>query len=256
MKIRALPAGGLFLCAPPALTQTDRVNGRAFATRSPVLGRHGMVCTSLPLASQIGLDLLKAGRIGGAPFAIAGDAKSKKLHRLHTCGRSPLDLSLAQLKTELAQPAPPDRLPPRGFLPLSVPDCVDRRDQLHQKSGKLPLRSVLAPALRYAKQGFPVTYAIAYGWAIGVRHARLDQFPCAFLDTFVPGGHAPTEGQIFKNPALARTLSLIGRHGRDAFSRGEIAVKIDAFLHANGGVRRPAGLEKHASTWVDPVAVN
>lgn len=200
MKIRALPAGGLFLCAPPALTQPDRVNGRAFATRSPVLGRHGMVCTSLPLASQIGLDLLKAGRIGGAPFAIAGDAKSKKLHRLHTSGGSPLDLSLAQLKTELAQTAPPDRLPPRGFLPLSLPDCVDRRDELHQKSGKLPLRSVLAPALRYAKQGFPVTYAIAYGWAIGVRHAQLNQFPCAFLDTFAPAATHLPEAKFSRTP--------------------------------------------------------
>ena len=278
MKIRSLPALAFFLCAPLAFAQPDRVNGRAFATRSPVLGQNGMVCTSQPLASQIGIDILKAGGsavdaaiaanaalglmeptgngIGGDLFALVWDAKTKKLHGLNASGRSPLGLSLDQLKTELAKTATPDRLPPRGFLPISVPGAVDGWAELHRKFGKLPLAADLAPAIRYAQEGFPVTQSIAYGWAIGVRHAKLDKFPGAFLDTFAPGGHAPAEGQIFQNPALARTLTLIGQHGRDAYYRGEIAQKIDAFMRANGGFLRQVDFEKHTSTWVDPVSVN
>jgi gamma-glutamyltranspeptidase/glutathione hydrolase len=267
------------LATPLALlAQVDRVNGRAFATRSPVLGQHGMVCTSQPLATQIGVDVLKAGGsavdaaiaanaalglmeptgcgIGGDLFAIVWDAKSKKLHGLNASGRSPLGLSLDQLKAELAKTRTPARIPPRGFLPISVPGAVDGWAELHQKFGKRPLAEVLAPAIRYATDGFPVTQYIAQGWASGVRNAQADKFPGAFLEVFAPGGKAPAEGEIFKNPALARTLTLLGRHGRDAFYRGEIADAIDAFMRAHGGFLRKADLEKHTSTWVDPVSVN
>ena len=122
---------------------------------------------------------------------------------------------------------------------------------LQQKFGQLPLRSVLAPARRYAEQGFPVTQAIAYGWAIGVRHAQLDQFPGAFLDTF-----APAEGQIFKNPALARTLTLIGQHGRDAYDRGEIAEKPMPSCAPTAAFSAKPISSRTPPTWVDPVSVN
>jgi gamma-glutamyltranspeptidase/glutathione hydrolase len=278
MKHLPLALLGFSLLAPLALAQPDRINGRAFATRSPVLGQHGMVCTSQPLASQIGIDILKAGGsavdaaiaanaalglmeptgngIGGDLYAIVWDAKTKKLYGLNASGRSPLGLSLDQLTAELAKTATPTRIPPRGFLPISVPGCVNGWTELHKKFGKLPLPAVLAPAIRYAEQGFPVTQYIAYLWSIGVRNAKLDQFPGAFLDTFAPGGDAPAEGQIFKNPALARTLTLIGQHGRDGFYRGEVAEKIDAFMRAHGGYLRAVDLAQHTSTWVDPVSVN
>ena len=269
---------GLAVTASVVVAQPDRVNGRAFATRSPVLGQNGMVCTSQPLASQIGIDILKAGGsavdaaiaanaalglmeptgngIGGDLFAIVWDAKTQKLYGLNASGRSPLGLSIDQLKAALAKTAKPDHIPSRGFLPISVPGAVDGWAELHQKFGKLPFATVLAPTIRYAQGGFPVTQYIAYGWSSGVRNAKLDQFPGAFLDTFAPGGRAPAEGEIFKNPALARTLTLIGQQGRDAFYRGAIADQIDAFMRTHGGYLRKIDFEKHISTWVDPVSVN
>ena len=263
-------------CAAHA--QIDRINGRAFATRSPVLGQHGMVCTSQPLATQVGLDVLKAGGsavdaaiaanatlglmeptgngVGGDLFAIVYDAKTKKLYGLNASGRSPLGLSYEQMKAALAKTATPDHIPPRGFLPINVPGAVSGWFELHGKFGKLPMKDILAPAIRYAEEGFPVTQYIAYGWGSGVRNAQADKFPGAFLEVYAPNGRAPREGEVFKNPALAHTLGLIAAQGRDAFYKGEIADKIDAFMRANGGFLRKADFEQHTATWVEPASVN
>lgn len=249
-----------------------------------------MVCTSQPLATQVGLDVLKAGGsavdaaiaanaalglmeptgngLGGDLFAIVWDAKSKKLYGLNGSGRSPLGLGYEQMKAELAKTKNPGHIPPRGFLPISVPGCADAWFELHAKFGQLPMKDVLAPAIRYAEAGFPVTQYIAYLWNIGVRNAQADRLPGAFLQTYCVNaggrpaealakeGRAPTEGEIFQNPALARTLRLLGEKGRDVFYRGEIAQQIDDFMRANGGFLRKVDLEKHTSTWVEPVSVN
>jgi gamma-glutamyltranspeptidase/glutathione hydrolase len=257
--------------------QVDRVNGRAFATRSQVLATHGMAATSQPLATQIALDVLKAGGsavdaaiaanaalglmeptgngIGGDLFAIVWDAKTKKLYGLNASGRSPLGLSYGQMQAELKKLGR-TTIPPRGFLPISVPGTVDGWFELHGRFGKLPMTEVLAPAIRYAREGFPVTQYIAYGWGIGVRYAQADKFPGAFLATYAPNGAAPKEGEIFRNPALADTLAKIAAGGRDVFYRGEIADRIDAFMRENGGFLRKEDLARHRSTWVDPVSVN
>ena len=276
---RLLAFFGVSIAHVASLTaQPDRINGRAFSTRSPVLGQHGMVCTSHPLATQIGLDVLKAGGsavdaaiaanaalglmepvsngVGGDLFAIVYDAKTKRLYGLNGSGRAPLGLDYGQMKAELAKTKTPDHIPPRGFLPISVPGCVDAWFELHAKFGKLPMKAVLAPAVRYAETGFPVTQYIAYLWGIGVRNAQADKFPGAFLDVYAPGGKAPREGEIFKNPTLARTLRLLGEQGRDVFYKGEIADQVDAFMRAHGGFLRKIDFEKHTSTWVDPVSVN
>ena len=265
-------AGGL---TAVSFAQIDRIDGRAFATRSEVLAQHGMVCTSQPLATQIGIDMLKAGGsavdaaiaanaalglmeptgsgVGGDLFAIVYSAKDKKLYGLNASGRSPLGLSYEQLKAELAKLGR-TTIPPRGFLPISVPGAVDGWFELHAKFGKLPMRDVLAPAIRYAREGFPVTQYIAGGWKANA--AVLATEVGGFKSTFMPGGRAPAEGEIFRNPDLAATYTLLAEKGRDAFYRGEIADKIDAFFASNGGFLRKIDFEKHTSTWVDPVSVN
>jgi gamma-glutamyltranspeptidase/glutathione hydrolase len=133
---------------------------------------------------------------------------------------------------------------------------VDAWAELHKRFGKLKLSDDLAPAIRYAEEGFPVTELIAYYWAFGPRLYK--GLPGAFLETYtVDGkGRTPGKGDIFKNPALAKTLRLIGEKGRDAFYKGEIADKIDEFMRANGGFLRKADFEKHTSTWVEPVSTN
>jgi len=257
--------------------QIDRITGRNFATRSEVLARHGMVCTSVPAATQVGIDILKRGGnavdaaiaanatlglmepvsngIGGDLFAIVYNAKENKLYGLNGSGRSPLGLSYDQMKSELAK-LHRDRIPPLGMLPISVPGTVDAWAELHKKFGKLKLSDDLAPAIRYAEEGFPVTDLIAYYWERSVPLYK--NMPGGFLETYTLDGkgRAPAKGDIFKNPALAKSLRLIGEKGRDAFYTGEIAGKIDAFMQANGGFLRKADFEKHASTWVDPVSTN
>ena len=257
--------------------QIDRITGKNFATRSEVLARHGMVCTSVPAATQVGIDILKRGGsavdaaiaanatlglmepvsngVGGDLFAIVYSAKENKLYGINGSGRSPLGLSYDQMKAELAK-LHRETIPPVGMLPISVPGTVDAWAELHKRFGKLKLSDDLAPAVQYAEQGFPVTELIAYYWAFGPRLYK--GLPGAFFETYTLDGkgRTPAKGDIFKNPALAKTLRLIGEKGRDAFYKGEIADKIDAFMRANGGFLRKADFEKHTSTWVEPVSTN
>ena len=279
--------------------QIDRITGKNFATRSEVLATHGMVCTSVPAATEVGVEILKRGGsavdaaiaanatlglmepvsngVGGDLFAIVYSAKENKLYGINGSGRSPLGLSYDAMKSELAK-LHSETIPPRGMLPISVPGCVDAWAELHKKFGKLKLSDDLAPAIRYAEEGFPVTDLIAYYWSFGPRLYK--GLPGAFTETYTlpmeparpragqspnrregaPSPNAerrtPGKGDIFKNPDLARTLRLIGEKGRDAFYKGEIADKIDAFMRDNGGFLRKTDFEKHTSTWVEPVSVN
>jgi gamma-glutamyltranspeptidase / glutathione hydrolase len=267
----------LALTVSASFAQIDRITGRPFATRSEVIGRHGMVCTSVPLATQVGLDVLKRGGsaidaaiaanatlglmepvsngIGGDLFAIVYSAKENKLYGLNGSGRSPLGLSYEQMKTELAK-LERETIPPQGMLPISVPGCVDAWAELHKKFGKLSLSDDLSGAIRYAEEGFPVTELIAWYWGRSV--PLYSKLPGGFLQTYTleGKGRAPAKGDVFKNPALAQSLRLIGEKGRDAYYKGEMTDKIDAFMQANGGHLRKADFEKHISTWVDPVSVN
>ncbi|MDQ6911789.1 MAG: gamma-glutamyltransferase [Verrucomicrobiota bacterium] len=257
--------------------QVDRITGQPFATRSEVLARHGMVCTSVPAATQVGLDVLKRGGnaidaaiaanatlglmepvsngIGGDLFAIVYSAKENKLYGLNASGRSPLGLSYDGMKAELAK-LKRETIPPRGMLPISVPGCVDGWAELQKKFGKLSLGDDLSGAIHYAEEGFPVTELIAFYWHFGPELYK--DLPGGFLQTYTLDGkgRTPAKGDIFKNPDLARSLRLIGENGRDAYYKGEIADKVDAFMQANGGFLRKVDFEKHTSTWVDPVSVS
>jgi gamma-glutamyltranspeptidase/glutathione hydrolase len=265
------------LATSTLFAQIDRITGPQFATRSEMLARHGMVCTSVPLATQVGLDILKRGGsavdaaiaanatlglmepvsngVGGDLFAIVYSAKENKLYGLNGSGRSPLGLSYEQMKAELDK-LNRKTIPPRGMLPISVPGTVDAWSELHKKFGKLKLSDDLAPAAKYAEEGFPVTELIAFYWHFGPELYK--NLPGAFLETYTLDGkgRTPAKADIFKNPALAKTLRLIGEKGRDAYYKGEIADKIDAFMQANGGYLRKIDFEKHTSTWVDPVSVS
>ncbi|MEY2546612.1 MAG: gamma-glutamyltranspeptidase / glutathione hydrolase [Verrucomicrobiota bacterium] len=234
-----------------------------------------MVCTSVPLATQVGIDILKRGGsavdaaiaanatlglmepvsngIGGDLFAIVYSAKENKLYGINGSGRSPLGLNYEQMKAELDK-LNRKTIPPQGMFPISMPGCVDAWSELHKKFGKLKFSDDLAPAVRYADEGFPVSELIAYYWAFGPRIYK--DLPGAFTETYTNNGRTPAKGDIFKNPALAKTLRLIGEKGRDAFYKGEIADKIDMFMQQNGGFLRKIDFEKHTSTWVDPVSTN
>ena len=248
----------------------DRVTGRSFATRSEVIARHGMAATSQPLATQIALDILKQGGnaidaaiaanaaqglmeptsngIGGDLFAIVWHNESQKLYGLNASGRSPRSLTLEEFKKRGLT-----KVPSHGPLPVSVPGCVDGWFELHEKFGSMPMEQILAPAIRYAREGFPVTELIAFSWE---RSIRVQEIWPGFRETYMPGGRAPRKGEIFKNPMLANTLEKIARGGRDVFYRGEIARVIDVFMKREGGYLSYEDLDSHTSDWVEPVSTD
>ncbi len=248
----------------------DRVSGKPFASRSEVIAPHGMAATSQPLATQIALDILKAGGsaadaaiaanaalglmeptgsgIGGDLFAIVWDAEKEELTGLNGSGRAPKALSLQTFKDMGL-----DSIPPRGPLPVSVPGAVDGWFELHARYGRLPMNELLAPAIAYATDGFPVSEYIAYGWASNTE--KLKDYP-GFADTFMPDGKAPRKGQVFRNPRLARTYQTIADDGRDAFYKGVIARKIDSYMTEHGGFLRYEDMAEHKSEWVRPVSTN
>jgi len=269
-----LHIGICVLCAvvlsPAQAVGGDRITGRAFATRSEVIARHGMAATSQPLVTQIALDILKKGGsaidaaiaadaalglmepvgsgIGGDLFAIVWDAKTQRLYGLNASGRSPYELTRQHFADKGLK-----QIPHFGPLPVSVPGCVDGWFELHQRFGKLPMKDVLAPAIGYAREGFPVSELIAHYWGIGGR--ALKDYP-GFAETFLPGGRAPVKGEVFRNPALARTLERIADGGRDAFYKGELAAVMDSFCRRVGCFLRLRDFEDHTSTWVEPVSTN
>jgi len=246
----------------------DRMTGLTFATRSEVIAKNGMACTSQPLATQVALDILKKGGsaidaaiaadamlglveptgsgIGGDLFAIVWDAKTQKLYGLNASGRSPKSLSLAYFKEKGIK-----HIPALGPLPVSVPGCVDGWFELHKKFGKLKMEEILQPTIGYAREGFPLTELIAYYWQRNAE--RLKQFE-GFAETYMPNGKAPAKGEIFKNPNLANTLELIATKGRDEFYKGTIAKTIDSYMKKQGGFLSYEDFSSHVSEWIEPVS--
>lgn len=258
-----------------AQAQPDRITGNPFATRSEVIGQNGMVATSQPLASQIGIQVLKNGGnaidaaiaanaalglmeptgsgIGGDLFAIVWSAEDQKLYGLNASGRSPFGMSYEDLKKELEQ-RNRDDIPAYGVLPISVPGAVDGWFELHNKLGSKPMKELLQPSIEYAENGFPVSELIAWYWRRSVEF--LSDQPGAFREEMTINGRGPKTGEIMKRPELANTYSILANKGRDAFYEGEIADKIDAFMQENGGYLRKKDFEEHTSEWVEPVSIN
>ena len=248
----------------------DRITGKNFSTRSEVISQNGMVATSHPLATQIGIDILKTGGnaidaaiaanaalglmeptgngIGGDLFAIVWIEKEKKLYGLNASGRSPKNLTLDYFKSrKLAS------IPSYGPLPVSVPGCVDGWFSLHKKFGTKPMIEILMPTIEYAESGFPVTELVAYYMLSASK--RFKNYP-NFEDTYMINGKTPVKGQIFKNPDLANTLKIIGKEGRNGFYKGIVAKTISKFLKDQGGFLDQEDLQNHKSEWVNPVSTN
>ncbi len=144
-------------------------------------------------------------------------------------------------------------IPVHGPLSWSVPGCVDGWDQLRKRFGTKSWAELLAPAIAYAELGFPVSEIIAADW----QHAEpgLRAVPTSAA-CFLPGGHAPLKGSIFRNPGLARSLGALARDGRDAFYRGAIADAIVRYSQSVGGLFAHADFAEHKSNFVEPVSTN
>lgn len=239
-------------------------------SRSEVIAPHGMVAASHPLAAQVGIDILKAGGnafdaavavnatlglvephmngVGGDLFAIVWDAKTERLYGLNATGRAPYEINRRVLTRQGLE-----RMPGNGPLTWTVPGAVDGWDQLLKRFGTMSFAQVLAPAIDYARDGFPVSEVISRDWA---RNARaLAEWPTTAA-TYLPGGRAPHVGEVFRNPGLANTYEAMAQGGRDAFYKGEIARRIVTFSEVNGGYFTMRDFEDHTSAWVEPVSTN
>lgn len=245
--------------------------GYAKQSRSVTYAQHGMAATSDLRATQAAVDILRAGGsavdaaiaanavlgvvepmscgIGGDLFSICWSAEEDELVGLNASGRAPQLATRAEFKRREL-----DQIPISGGLAWSVPGCVSGWQDLRDRYGKLPLAAVLAPAIDLAENGFPVAPVIAGYW-LGAE-AALAETPEA-AGTFLIDGKAPREGQMFRNPRLAKTYRMIAEQGAEAFYRGEIAQEIDRYSRSReDGLMRASDLASHQSTWVTPVSTS
>ena len=248
----------------------DRITGEPFASRSEVIGTNGMVATSHPLATQIGLDILKSGGnaidaaiaanialglmeptgngIGGDLFAIVWDAKTKKLYGLNASGPAPQSLSIKYFKDNNLE-----KIPAYGPLPVSVPGAVDGWIKLHEKFGNKEFASLFEPTITYAKDGFPVSELIAY--YLDGSAKRFANYP-NFRNVWMKNGSTPKKGEIFKNPELAKTLEEISKTKRESFYEGQLATTMANFIQEQGGFLSFEDLKNYQAEWVEPVSSN
>lgn len=246
----------------------DRPAGNSRGTRSVVMARNGVIATSQPLATAAGLRVLQSGGNaidaavtaatvlsvveptmngpGGDLFAIVYSAKDRKVHGLNASGRAPALATLDEFKRRGLQ-----RIPIRGELSVSVPGVVDGWNALLTKYGTRTLAQALEPAIKYARDGYPVSEIIAMQWkeVEGV----LARDPNA-AKTFLIDGKAPAAGDIFRNPALAGSLEQIARGGRDVFYKGAIAKAIADDMQRRNGLVRLEDLAAHHADWVEPIS--
>src|SRR5438067_3575468 len=247
----------------------DRGERNPNQTRSVTIAKHGIVATSHPLASQAGLDILKAGGnavdaaiaanavngvvepmsngIGGDLFVIYWDAKTRKLYGLNASGRSPYKLNREVFKEKSLSQIPMD-----GPLSWSVPGCVSGWETLRARFGTKPLAALLVPAIDAAADGAPVPEIIAGYWRSAAGSLRAT--PEAAKAFLIDGQRPPTVGEVMKLPQLAASLKLIAANGRDAFYKGPISQKIVAYSEKVGGYFSLPDFADHKDDWVEPVS--
>jgi gamma-glutamyltranspeptidase/glutathione hydrolase len=246
----------------------DRPAGRIYGTRSPVLARNGVIATSQPLASAAGLQVLQDGGnaidaavtaaavlavveptmtgVGGDLFALVFAGKTKTLRGLNSSGRAGAHADPERLRTQGFAD-----LPPHGPFTVTVPGSVAGWAELLTSHGTIPLDRALAPAIRYAREGFPVSEVVAGQWDAVAPRLASDPGAAAVL---LPNGRAPMAGEVFRNPDLARTLEQIAAGGADALYKGPIGTAIAAHIASRGGFLTEADFAAHRADWVEPIS--
>lgn len=241
---------------------------RVIPGRSKVATTFGIVAASQPLAARAGVQMLEQGGnavdaaiaanavmavvepnscgIGGDLFVLYFEASTGQLYGLNAGGWAPAALSPAFLNAQGIH-----SMPATGVHSVTVPGAVAGWDVLRARFGRLSLAAVLAPAVFYADNGFPVSEVIAAAWDDEVETLAAEPNAAA---TFLMKGRAPRAGQVFANPDLARTLGLIARRGTSAFYQGEIADAIVAECSRRGGTLARADLSEYTPEWVEPIS--
>ncbi len=242
-------------------------------TNNTASATNGMVATSSPYAVEAGLSILKAGGnaadaavaaaavltvteptsngIGSDAFAIA--AFGGNLYGLNGSGRSPIALSRKEMGNQAGE-----KIPFRGWLPVTVPGAPGAWHALWKRFGKLDFREVMEPAAHLAEKGYTVTPVLAHYWNRAVTAYKKWESPLLenWLETFAPGGQAPSEGDVYKNPQMAATLREIGATDSSAFYKGSLAEKICSHSKNSGGWLTMEDFKRYKPLWVRPLSVS
>ncbi|RLQ96892.1 gamma-glutamyltransferase family protein [Falsibacillus albus] len=242
--------------------------------RNTVFAKNGMVATSQPLAAQAGLEILQKGGtaidaaiataaaltvveptsngIGGDAFALVW--VKDKLHGLNSSGPAPEALTIEQVKA-LGH----EKMPVHGLIPVTVPGVPAAWGELSERFGKLPLSDVLAPAIKYAEEGYPISPILGKYWGLAFNKFKelfkIEEYQ-PWFDTFAPGGKAPEIGEIWKSAGHAATLRSIAETNGKSFYEGELADEIDRFMRKHGGFFTKEDLGRFKPEWVDPISVH
>jgi gamma-glutamyltranspeptidase/glutathione hydrolase len=238
-------------------------------TRSMVMAQSGIVASESVLASQVGARILENGGnavdaavatnavmglvapmndgVGGDLFALVYEARTGKLYGLNASGWAPKALTADYLLGKGIT-----TMPQAGINSVTVPGAVDGWDMLLSRFGHKSLAEVLAPAIAYADEGFPVAEVVQAYWRDSEKALKADE-PTA--KTFLIGGRVPAVGEIFRNHDLGETYRQIAAHGRDAFYKGAIAQQVLATSSSHGGTMVAADLAEYKSEWVDPISI-
>lgn len=251
--------------APASMASADAPVVYAPTNRPDVRGTRGAVSAGHPLAAQAGLAVLQDGGnavdaaltmagvlavvrphmngVGGDAFVFVREASTGQVHALNGSGRAG-----ALATPDFFRRAGHDAVPQRGALSVSVPGAVAAWIDVHERFGSKPLTDLLAPAIHFARNGFPVSTRLASD--IAEQGGPLN---AAGKSLYMPGGAPPRVGSLLKNPALAATLERIAAHGKDGFYRGPVARRLAEVVEAGGGHLRASDLAAHTSTWVEPL---
>jgi gamma-glutamyltranspeptidase/glutathione hydrolase len=236
--------------------------------RSMVITKYGIVATSQTLASTVGAHVLESGGnavdaaiaanatlglveptgngLGGDLFAIIYEAKSGKLYGLNASGWAPSGLTIDFLESKGIQ-----KMPMFGIYSVTVPGVVSGWDLMRKRFGTMPFSRLLAPAMYYAENGFPVTELISARWQSSTKRLAAHPYSKAL---YMPDGKAPKPGEIFRNRELAASLRRIAENGRDGFYKGPTADAILAISKEMGGTFTAADLSEFQAEWVDPIS--
>jgi gamma-glutamyltranspeptidase/glutathione hydrolase len=242
------------------------------------MGRSGAAATAHPLASLTAIEILKRGGsaadaaiaanaclgfleptscgLGGDCFAMVWDPNVSKVVGLAGSGRSPKSLSLEVVRGRTKNGA----VPAFGSISVSTPGALDAWWTLHQRYGRMKWAEIFEPAIHFCETGVPVPQIIAFDFkrnlAVFTRPDSGVEETANAIHTYAPFGQAPNEGDVFRNPDLARTYRSIAAGGRDVFYEGPIARTIDAYFRRINGWLSYDDLRDQHAEWNEPLVTS
>jgi len=238
--------------------------------RSVVMSTGAMIAASQPMATQVGLDVLRRGGsaidaavaavavlcvtepgstgIGGDCFVLYHEASSGKLYGLNGSGRAPAAATLEAMQAKgLAA------VPEQGIDSITVPGAVHAWEAVHQRFGRLDWEMLLQPAINYGDGGYAVTPVVHGAWQRAEKVLARDPYARRML---LRDDKAPPAGSVHRQPELAQTLRVIAKHGSAGFYTGAVAAELVRACQAQGGFLAEADLAAHESQWVDPISTS